>query len=594
MWTDAYTLYLAAAVLQFPDNPLHAPSTSTILPSRSKRHSSPRDEDADDEDGSSPFLMGAPAAFTIQIPTGGPGSMARSSRGGGSAGVISPMSRGALMPTQRVKAFFDELLNLTNPSPSSSSSSSSSSEKDVDALRRPRIVYVRNYPHIADHVPTWFPGLQAAVRARRQGPMARPTSPVAGPTVIILGSSPPILGDSASSSSSSSSRSRSSSATSSIISLLQAAGRLPSSPKSSSSSPIVESSWNENDRKSRERRLKERLRKWMKGRGQDGLVDDIPPFTPSSSSASTSMGGRRMGMGMMPELSLGSNVIAIPFGQSSSSSSDDPSSSAAGGGNGYFRVVGLVPRTRDEGLERTSRMRYRLQANALALKLAVAEAGGVLAGVPDVSMDAVIKSLETPSPSSPLASSSLTVEGESSTADVVESAMVASAIEHQHQANQSLPQPPSQPLSFLESCLITIKPWRDLKVIADAVVGAALSNSASERGLLALDSSIEPTTVTWDQVSRSVESNAESTSLRNAWIEGIHVSAAAKEAEEAVSGGTGKGVGADGDGVPVLEVDEVLEAVKNDPDLDQHEQRLLGCIVDPGELQTSFLHVHYE
>lgn len=262
----------------------------------------------------------------------------------------------------------------------------------------------------------------------------------------------------------------------------------------------------------------------MKGKGQDGLVDDIPPFTPSSPASGA---GRRMGMGMgmMPELSLGSNVIAIPFGQSSSDgSSGDSSSSAGGGGNGtgYFRVVGLVPRTRDETLERTSRMRYRLQANALALKLAVAEAGGALTGAPDVSMDAVVRSLDTsPSASSPLSLSSSTVEGEASTADGVESAMVASAIEHQHQANQTQSQPPSQPLSFLESCLITIKPWRDLKVIADAVVGAALSTSASERGLLALDSSIEPTSVTWDQVSRSVESNAESTSLRNAWIEGI-------------------------------------------------------------------------
>lgn len=476
--------------------------------------------------------MGAPAAFTIQIPTGGSGSMLRSSRGGPTS-ALSTMSRGSPISAQRVKAFFDDLLNLP-----SSSSSSSSSDKDAESMRRPRIVYVRNYPHIADHVPTWFPGLQAAVRARRQGPMARPTSPVTGPTVIILGSSPPIQEDPPSRSPSRPS--------SSIMGLLQAAGRIPPPPKP----PTNELSWSETDRKSRERRLKERLRKWQKG--HEGLAEEIPPFVPPSNPSGASSSGRRMGM--MPELSLGSNVIAIPFGQSSSEGPGSLSSSIVS--EGYFRVVGLVPRTRDENMERKGRMAYRLKFNSLALKLAVSEAGGDLGGRPVVSIDSVAKTLET-------------TPTESSDQDPVEANLVASAKEHH--STQSLP--------FLESCLINIKSWRELRVVADAVVGAALSASASERGLQALDSSIDPTPVTWEQVTRSVESTAESNSLRTAWIDGIN---SPKDTEGAsVSGEPSE------ESVPVPEVDEVLEAVRKDPDLDQHEQRLLGCIVDPGKSSYS-------
>jgi hypothetical protein len=36
-------------------------------------------------------------------------------------------------------------------------------------------------------------------------------------------------------------------------------------------------------------------------------------------------------------------------------------------------------------------------------------------------------------------------------------------------------------------------------------------------------------------------------------------------------------------------VDDIVETVKHDPYLDAHEQRLLGCIVDSGELAMSNL-----
>lgn len=470
--------------------------------------------------------MGVPAAFTIQIPGSGPGTpIVRSSRNG-SGSLISPMSRGT-PPTQRIKAFFDDLLNLSNPL-------STSQEKDGDVFRRPRIVYVRSYHHIADHVSYWFPGLQAAVRSRRQGPMSRPTSPVTGPTVIILGSTPPL---------NESPQPPPHSRPSRILGLLAAAGRIPPLPKSSTQ----EQSWAEKDRKSRERRLRERLRRWQ--RGNEGLLEDMPPFEPMASFADGQTAGRRATA--LPEISLGGNVIAIPFSRSASEgSSNEPSTAPAGG---YFRAIGLVPRSRNERLERYSRMAKRLKSNELALKLAISEAGGLLIGHPEASIHTAVDLLEAPLTGA--------VGGQSQgTSGKKTVATLERAI--------------SPSLSFIDSCLMTLRSWRELKIVADAVVGAALSTSASERGLQALDSSIEPTPVTWEQVSRSVESHAESNSLKNTWIEGA---SSAKDLDDVAIPGSGDGP------AHALEVDEVLEAVRKDPDLDPHEHRLLGCIVDPGK-----------
>lgn len=478
--------------------------------------------------------MSVPTRFTVQIPGEGPVSnILRAARGG--SGVISPLSRGGAVTMPKMKAFFDELLSLTNPLPPADPSAAV--DKDTDAFRRPRIVYVRDFPHISDHVPAWFPALQAAVKSRRQGPMSRPTSPVTGPTVIILGSTPPLAPVPQQPSSSASSQS----ATSSILSLLAAAGgRAPSAPKTTR----PKQSWAEDDRKSRERRVKERLRRWQNG--NEALLDFMPPF--STSSIPTSVGRRGSGFGSSsspPEIMVGDSVF-VPVGRGASSSSR-PSTSEDSDTDGYFRVVGLVPRTRNEGLERRSRLSRRLKINELALKLAVSEAGGVLTGSPAVSLTGLEPTVDVSVSSSPI--------------PTAESSLPPPSV--------SIELPTFSPSAFINSCLLTLKPWRELKLVADAVVGSVLSSSVSERGIQPQDSSIEPTRVTWDQVVRSIDSSAESASLRSAWIDGVNVEegSAAEKPEE----------------IPVPEVDEVLEAVKKDPDLDQHEQRLLGCIVDPSK-----------
>lgn len=362
--------------------------------------------------------------------------------------------------------------------------------------------------------------------------MSRPTSPVTGPTVIILGSTPP-LSELPQSPPHSRPPSR-------ILSLLAAAGRIPPTPKA----PIQEQSWTENDRRSRERRLRERLRRWQKG--HEGLLEDMPLFVPMASFSNGQTVGRRA-----PEISLGGNVIAIPFGRPAGDgpSGDSPTMPA----EGYFRVVGLVPSSRNESLERHGRMAKRLKSNELALKLAVSESGGLLTGHPEASFQSAASLIE--------ASPTAVTDGQS------QGSSGSSAITL---AEHSVP----RPLSFVDSCLLTLKSWKELKAVADAVVGAVLSTSASERGLQALDSSIEPTTVTWEQVSRSVESSAESNSLKNAWVERTSDT---RDLDDNITAGA--------EDLPesALEVDEIVEAVRKDPDLDVYEQRLLGCIVDRGK-----------
>ena len=82
--------------------------------------------------------------------------------------------------------------------------------------------------------------------------------------------------------------------------------------------------------------------------------------------------------------------------------------------------------------------------------------------------------------------------------------------------------------------------------------------------------SLDPTPVEWDAVFEAWMVHKASKDMRKAWIQqssGKLVQEHEEDAEEKE---------------PQPEHDEVIERVKRDPELDQHEQRLLGCIVDTG------------
>ena len=444
-------------------------------------------QDEDDEDDSLPFFANPSSSFTIQIPvvsqTGGPPGY-RPSRSGSSP--LSPLPRSTSPHShQRAKNFFEDLLNLTTEI--------TPSEKE-EQIRRPRIAYIRDFPLIADQASVWYPPLLAAVRSRRQGPISRPTSPVSQPTVIVFGMTPPL----------SDRQTDTPSSSSNILSMLTG----NRSPSTKLSRP---ESWAEGDWKARERRLKERLRKWQKG--HDWLVDELPKFNgigPNLSARGSSSPGPDVGF------MLGRNIVALPFG--GRSGHDGPGNgSSEEGTDGYFRVVGLVPGIRNKLMETRGRFGRRLQYNELAFKMAVAEAGGVLTGrcIEDV--------------------------------------------------DNGLPQTLSRvALAWTQA----FEPWRDLKMVADAVVGSVLA----ENGVKPSGSSLEPTVITWTQVEQTTSGSAAVQDRKKAWVENAAPSNSIKDDGPVATEVEGK----------VPEIDEVLESVRKDPDLDQHEQRLLGCIVDPG------------
>ena len=125
--------------------------------------------------------------------------------------------------------------------------------------------------------------------------------------------------------------------------------------------------------------------------------------------------------------------------------------------------------------------------------------------------------------------------------------------------------------------------WSVVKQVADRALGSVLmeqepepqdqQRSKSRRTPMAtLDSTLIP----WLAVARAFLTKASASAMRK------HL---AKEITEAGEGKTGKGGEEDADGRKGREeaMDEVIERVKRDPELDEHEQRLLGCIVDPRE-----------
>ena len=234
--------------MQLPHNPLQL-AEFPAAPSR------PQEEDEEEE--------GGPALFSTIVEGAPPGA-------GGRLPFIA-VRRPATMrsgPSLVKKNFFIELLNLqratdddvTNPCRSSN---------------RPRLIYIRDFALLDDTVPYWYPHFIAAVRARRMGPISRPTAAVLNPTVVIHGVSPSIITPRPAVNGGNGPHSP-------IVSMLMArrnpAQRRPGLLSASPSPKNVE--WDESPsaQKQREKRLQERLQRWNKG---DASVfrTELPPLS---------------------------------------------------------------------------------------------------------------------------------------------------------------------------------------------------------------------------------------------------------------------------------------------------------------------------
>lgn len=269
-------LHSAAAALQLPSNPLQ-------LGELQSQSSSSRAEESEDEDEPMNHPFGQ-MLEGIQMGGGRPpfGITMRSRRSGANSSSQSAK-----------KTFFHEFVNLQRadeegvpiPNPVDPSSS------------RPRLIYCRDLHLLSESLPHWYSHFIEAVRARRQGPMSRPMSPVQNPTVVILGVSPSIITPRNASSSSS--------GPSGLVNFVTNRNRPPSrTPPAPPANPkVVE--WDESPaaQRVRDKRLQERLNNWEK---HDASVFNSE--LPNLHSGSTDAGGMRAGSSR----GLMSLFVAIP------------------------------------------------------------------------------------------------------------------------------------------------------------------------------------------------------------------------------------------------------------------------------------------
>lgn len=487
-----FLLNAAATAIQFPQNPLHFRSS----PSRSA-HSAGRsgnEEDSDDED----YFPGNfhPSQVTLHV-------MSQESGGRGRQSILTPAPRGS--PAVKTKGFFDELVNIPPP------------EK-----RRSRIVYIRDFPTLAASASSWYPPLLSAVRQRRQGPLSRPSSPISNSMTIIFGMTPPMIQPSSSSAHGSGPQGLLGLMTSrqSPVTVLN----LPAKPGKNDFGE------DEHADKARERRLRDRLRRWE--RDEHSVHDELPRLPhPSSSSPGGSSDGPGIvivggpgGSNFPPILppALASAMQNRMQGRFEDSADHSP----------FFRTSVLVPSIRSQADERRCRVSRRREINELTMRMGVGAIGGRLDGLSVTGLPGEPLKLEPPD----------------STAEA-----------------------PNDWQALWEEWGKQVEAWTSVKDIADRAVGSIVAAHASDV-LSPSKTALEPTQIPWSSVISAWASQRSSRDVRKAWIQESTVRPT-KEQQDAEEHDADEHDAAD-------EQDEVIQRVKEDPDLTQHEQRLLGCIVN--------------
>jgi hypothetical protein len=114
-----------------------------------------------------------------------------------------------------------------------------------------------------------------------------------------------------------------------------------------------------------------------------------------------------------------------------------------------------------------------------------------------------------------------------------------------------------------------VEAWTSVKQIADRAVGSMVAANSSRSKTD--KSTLEPTAIPWSAVYRAWSAQRSSRDLRKVWMKESLGKTMREQEDEEVD-----------DDKSEEDDDDVLERIKHDPDLEQHEQRLLPCIVDAG------------
>ncbi|CAE6500388.1 unnamed protein product [Rhizoctonia solani] len=578
-------LYSAASILKFPHNPLHFPSTGSPISRPVSEDPDTDDDDLDDDD--------EPESTFHRVTFGNVSAVAipaRSLRMRGSNPLLpsstsSGSGRDVPMGQSELKSFFESIINA--PAPSSGSPS---------IQPRPRIIYLRDFSLLAPSASTWYPALLSAIRSRRQGHLLRPSNPLPHPTTLVLGISP----SSAPSAPSSPSPAPSNPATG-IMNILM--GQRPRSV--APYYPARETGPNHDER---EGRLRERLKRWSRS---GSVLDNMPAFT-SQRSASTA-----------PTTFMSANGFSSLFGAHPSAVREQANEGAGGNGagvgtgskSGYFRACGVVPAARDEARERSVRRSRRMEINALVVRMAMGAVGGRVVGSMVTSTKPARSKKETDETEKDKPDSTpidkMVDDWSRKLLDWSSARRLADrALAHSILSNT----PPSTPIVLDETAPIheaaaagemgsggtgatggipvaTPVSWDAVRAAWDTLrlsLGYGEKNTESATTTPAPDS-----TTTTTPTTTPPDSSTTSTTPPSApkWS-GIGSPREPVPWIDAALAPPITTAGADGKPTESGPEDDLVERVKNDPDLEPHEDRLLGCIVNPAELQTTFAQVH--
>lgn len=449
----------------------------------------------EDDDGEPTVGIPQQTTFHVMVPAG---------RG---RSLLSPSTSGNSTQS-KLKSFFEELINV--------SGRSSSTEKSAPG--KSRIIYIRDFPTLAPSSATWYPPLLSAVRQRRAGPISRPSSPAANPMTIVFGMTPSIIPPRTVSPGP---------VPPGLVTLLTNQNQSPSAARRRSG----KSDWGEDEvaDKEREKRLREKLRKWEKG--DAALYDELPTLAVEEdndhngrSRSGVVVIGSPNGMSGLPPF-LESAMAGRSENRSGSSDSD---------GSRFFRTSVLVPYIRSPEEERACRVARRREINELTMKMGVGAVGGVLEGVPQLGEEIT----------SPARGSESTLE---------------SADNHRPQ--------------MWDEWGKRVEDWSTVRQIADRAVGSMVAANSVQTN--AEKSHLASTAVPWSAIHRAWGAQWSSRDLRKAWMKESNIKIV-REQEEKDDDDKGN------EDVEDESADELLERIKQDPELEQHEQRLLPCIVDTG------------
>lgn len=293
--------------------------------------------------------------------------------------------------------------------------------------------------------------------------------------------------------------------------------------------------WGEDEaaEKAREKRLREKLKKWEKG--DTSLHSEFPLLSsgnePEEDVRSPKpeiilIGGPPSTMSGFPPM-FGPQMLTT---QASKSPPHDNKSS-------FFRSSILVPTVRSPAHEKSNRIARRREINELTMRMGVGAIGGK---VEESSF-----------------ASTLPLEDEEQS---VEPQVAGQEDPHITRSNHE---------RMWEEWGSKIELWSDVRRIADRAVGNIMSNLITKFKLDKI--SLEPTVIPWTAVQNAWASHKANHDLRRQWLKDVSSVRGLREEDqdEEVEDRTGS-------------VDEVVERLKTDGELDDHEERLLSCIVNPG------------